>query len=107
MVPEEVNPLPLSMRWRILFLAFLFVVLSLSMGAPDVSETAYDESETLFCECTPKFSITIAGSVTAPGVPSPVCRFRLSDVRHRLAHETGSDHPPSEFFTISNHAFRC
>lgn len=108
MVPEESNPLPRLMHRRILFLAFLFVGLSLSMGAPDQSETAYDESETLFCECTPKFSITEAGSVTAaPGVPSPACRFRLGDLRHRLAHETGSGHQRSESFTIRNHALRC
>jgi len=108
MVHNETNPVPRLMRWRILFLAFLSVGLSLSMGAPDVSETAYDESEPLFCECTSEFSITEAGSVTAaPGVPSPACRFRLGDLRHRLAHETGSGHQRSESFTIRSLALRC
>ena len=90
------------MRWRVLFFAFLlFVGLSLIIPAPDVSETAYDESETLPCENTSVFSITDAGSVIAtPGVPPHACRFPLGDLRHCLAQETGSGHQRSESLTI-------
>jgi len=66
-------------RSAFLFLAFLLLGLSVTLPAPDVCETAYDESEALPFEATPLISLV---TPLARGSPT---RFTLRNFQRTSA----------------------
>jgi hypothetical protein len=96
------------------FIVIVALVLGASFAIPaeDVPETAYDESESLPCERTPVFSITVSESV-AEAPAAQICRFRIrcNSLRgsgaKRLERRTGWAYPICGSLTILDHSFRC
>lgn len=101
------------MQFAIIFLVSLTVGLSPAVPIEDLSETAFDESETLPYESTPLFSSVAlqARARTPQPMLKPGSPFHLGSLtrrcERRAEHRAWSAHPISDSLTILDHSLRC
>ena len=99
-------------QFATVFLVSLTLGLSLDVPMEDLSDTVFDESETLPYESTPLFRITVQVSSR---IPQPVLKlgspFHLGSLTRRCErrpeHRSWSAHPVSDSLTILDHSLRC
>jgi hypothetical protein len=95
----------------VLFVLLAFGV-SLAVPAEDVSDTAFDESETLPFESFPLFSImmpeTVAAAPTVLTCVSPRCLDSTANSRESYRkHRAGTAHSVLDSLTILKRSLRC